>query len=335
MQGAAAADGRDARSRAALWANGIEHLTQFTAEHGHMRVPAGFVCGDGMQLSAWVNKRRAERRAGAPTLTAERIAQLDALGFVWDPPRGRIDEYAQQWAVGLAQLEHYVDEHGHARVPNAWVSEAGFGLGRWVSNRRRNRRYSARALTPERIAQLDALGFDWGTTDTPVGLPTLWAAGIDHLTEFIAEHGHARVPTSWTSRDGFQLGAWVMNRRADRRIGRPTLTVERISTLDALGFDWGTYRRPADGSGNQPDQRQPRRSRWDIAVEHLETFIAEHDHARVPQKWVSPDGFTLGAWVTRRRYHRRTGNAALTPERIAQLDALGFEWEPPRGPRRT
>ncbi|MDH6284677.1 hypothetical protein M2280_005938 [Prescottella agglutinans] len=205
MHGGQAIRGVNVRSHA-LWVNGIEHLEDFVTEHGHARVLAGFVCSDGMRLGAWVSSRRAEYRHGARSLTDERIAQLDALGFVWDPPQGRIDEYTQKWAVGIAHLERYVAVHGHARVPFSWVSEAGFALGRWVNDRRRDRRDGARALTPERLAQLDALGFDWGTKDrdTPTGRQSMWAAGIDHLEQFITEHGHARVPDGWASPDGFK-----------------------------------------------------------------------------------------------------------------------------------
>ncbi|MDH6284676.1 helicase associated domain-containing protein [Prescottella agglutinans] len=316
--------GDDARTHA-LWANGIEHLEDFITEHGHARVLARFVCSDGMRLGRWVNSRRAERRHGSPSLTNERIAQLDRLGFVWDPPRGRIDAPAKQWVVGLAHLEQYVAVHGHARVPYAWVSEDGFALGNWVSNRRRDRRDDARALTPERVAQLDALSFDW-LPENSATRQNLWATGIDHLTEFITEHGHALVPTGWTSPDGFNLGAWVMNRRADRRIGRPSLTTDRIDHLERLGFHWGTARVP-------PAPRPP--TQWDNAVDHLAQFVAEHGHARIQQKWVAPDGFKLGAWVAKQRTHRRAGTPTLTPTRIAQLDALDFEWEPPRGPRMT
>lgn len=319
----------DARSRA-LWATGIEHLEDFIAEHGHARVPAKFVCSDGMRLAAWMMKRRADRRNGAPSLTPERIAQLDDLGFDWSPPYGRrFGGTDGQWAKGIAHLEQFAAEQGHTQVPAKWICEDGFPLGAWAVSQRSQRRHNVASLKAERIARLDALGFDWALRQVDY-----WANGIDHLASYVTEHGHAQVPTSWTSPDGFRLGTWVMNRRADRRIGRPTLTVERIFQLDALGFDWGTYRRPTDGSGKPPGQPEPRPPRWDIAIEHLERFIAEHDHTQVPQEEVSPDGFKLGVWVARRRYDRRTDNPTLTPERIAQLDALGFVWKPPRGPRR-
>ncbi|WP_280763888.1 helicase associated domain-containing protein [Prescottella agglutinans] len=118
---------------------------------------------------------------------------------------------------------------------------------------------------------------------------------------------------------------WVRNKRTDRRIGRPSLSTDRIDQLDSLGFDWGRV----------PTNIVARRTQWDNAVDRLAQFVAEHGHARIPQAWVCPDGFELGSWAGRRRNERRAGTPTLTPSRIAQLDALGFEWEPPRGPRMT
>ncbi|MET3642866.1 hypothetical protein ABIC73_004469 [Prescottella equi] len=157
---------RAGRTPAALWADGIAHLEAFIAEHRHARVPKGYVCADGMRLASWVMHRREDRRLGANRLTPERIAQLDALGFNWSPPRpGRsVDDFAAQSAAILERLTRYRDEHGNLDVPHRWVCEDGFRLGAWVSRRRTERRSQTPTLTLERIRQLDAIGFDWGTT---------------------------------------------------------------------------------------------------------------------------------------------------------------------------
>ncbi|MGO4205017.1 helicase associated domain-containing protein [Rhodococcus sp. TAF43] len=311
----------------ARWDDAVGRLSAFATAHGHARVPAGFVCEDGMRLGAWVMHRRAERRRGARSLTAERIRQLDAVGFDWNPPRGRTtDEFAEQWDTGVAHLEQYRAEHGHTAVPLGWVCEDGFRLGRWVAGRRTDRRHNARALTPSRMSQLEAIGFDWGPATTRAQREAAqWAAGVAHLTNYIAGHGHARVPHGWTSSDGYRLGVWVSTRRTDRRRGRPSLTANRIDQLNHLGFHWGTA-----GAGTAAP-----RTRWTIAVDHLARFVTAHGHAQVPQTWVSPDGFKLGTWAAQRRYDRRTNAPTLTPDRIAQLDRLGFEWTPPRGPGRS
>lgn len=233
------------RSRAALWAAGVEHLEQFIAAHGHARVPQGFMCEDGMRLGSWVMRRREDRRRGADRLTAERIAQLDALGFDWTPPVRRltIDDFAADWPAGIAHLTQFLTEHGHADVPPSWVCQDGFQLGPWVTCRRSERRNQRQAMTPQRIAQLDALGFHWGTNATRSELEEQrWADAVAHLADYVTEHEHARVPQLFTCEDGFRLGTWVARRRVDRRQKRRSLTPERIARLDALGFDWGSAR---------------------------------------------------------------------------------------------
>ncbi len=73
---------------------------------------------------------------------------------------------AQLWVDGIAHLEGFIAEHGHARFPGTFVCADGMRLGSWVMHRREDRRLGADRLTPQRIAQLDDLGFDWGTTRT-------------------------------------------------------------------------------------------------------------------------------------------------------------------------
>ena len=39
------------------------------------------------------------------------------------------------------------------------------------------------------------------------------ARGLAALQDFVAEHGHARVRRAHRTKDGFDLGAWVIQRR--------------------------------------------------------------------------------------------------------------------------
>lgn len=77
-------------------------------------------------------------------------AQLDALGFVWDPLQ-------QQWDEGVAALQAYHTEKGDCRVPTSYTTPTGYKLGSWVSERRKKKA----SLPPDRIARLEALGFVW------------------------------------------------------------------------------------------------------------------------------------------------------------------------------
>ena len=60
------------------------------------------------------------------TLTAERKAKLDSIGFVWEP-------YDEQWNEMFEKLKAYKREHGDCLVPAAipkdkhlvyWVADA-------------------------------------------------------------------------------------------------------------------------------------------------------------------------------------------------------------------
>jgi len=274
-----------------IYRAGVDHLRAYTAEWGHAKVPRNHVADDGFALGMWVNTRRYERRVG--TLTPVRVAELDALGMVWDP-------FDAGYRAGVDHLRAYAAAANHANVPDGHVADDGFTLGGWVGTRRRERKTGR--LSTAKIAELDALGMVWDTLD--VGYQT----GVDHLRAYIAREGHADVPRRDVADDGYMLGSWVSRRRSERKAG--TLTPVRIAELDTLGMVWDSSRE----------------ANYRAGVDHLQAYKAEWGHANVPKNHVADDGFALGAWVGTRRYERRAGT--LTAVRVAELDALGMVWDP-------
>ena len=142
-------------------------LAAFEAEHGHCRVPKGWLVDP--QLGRWVGSQRAYKKrlaAGHPnskTMT-ERVAKLDALGFEWVLPFTNVPNEAV-WEAMRAKLAAYKDEHGHCRVPAK--HEADPQLGGWVGRQRKYRKrldtgHPNPGTTKERMAKLEALGFDLG-----------------------------------------------------------------------------------------------------------------------------------------------------------------------------
>ena len=134
---------------------GLEELAAYVRAHGDARVPTGHLTSSGFKLGCWSGKRRSERRAGK--LGAERVAALDALGFVWDV-------LADDFDRGLAELAAYVDAHGDAQVPWKHTTSSGLRLGSWCNTRRMDRR--AGKLSAERVAALDGFGFVWDARRT-------------------------------------------------------------------------------------------------------------------------------------------------------------------------
>jgi len=67
---------------ARLGDRGLAELAAYVQAHGDARVPKSHLTPSGLKLGAWCGIRRKDRKADK--LSAERIAALDALGFVWD-----------------------------------------------------------------------------------------------------------------------------------------------------------------------------------------------------------------------------------------------------------
>ena len=89
----------------------------------------------------------------------------------------------------------------------------------------------------ERVAALNAIGFEWETVTTYRPNGELWNERLRDLREYKKANGHCNVP----QRQG-PLGRWVTEQRSlykKRGGGAQTpLTDERVAALDALDFQW-------------------------------------------------------------------------------------------------
>lgn len=69
---------------------------------------------------------------------------------------------------------------------------------------------------------------------------------------------------------------------------------------------------------------------WEDRFDELKTYASIHGHCNVPKD--CKDNRALAVWVKcqRRQYkqQQRGHKCAITPERIARLDGLGFDWCP-------
>jgi superfamily II DNA or RNA helicase len=342
--------------KAAQWEEGFGHLRAFAEQHGHCKVKQNHVTADGYRLGTWIGTQRVNQN----DTPAERKARLDALGFIWDP-------MGDQWQEGFRHLQAFVQKHGHCRVSQGQVTSDGYRLGTWANSQRANQD----TLLAERKSRLDALGFIWSIQANQ------WDEGIEHLTAFVKEHGHCGVSQGYVSADGYRLGTWVSNRRANQH----NISAERKARLDSLGFAWDplstqweegfrhlqafaqeqghcrvSYRyKCADGyrlggwvaehrtnKHNIPLERKARLdalgfvwdqlcTQWEEGFRHLQAFVQEHGHCRVPQKHVTADGFRLGQWV----HFQRRQPYSISAERKARLDTLGFVWNPRANKRRA
>lgn len=128
------------------WNKMVRLLDEFRRKHGHCKVPAKWPANP--QLGRWVTALRYRQKMNA--LPAERVRQLDALGFIW-----AANDAAWNWH--LKKLEAYKKRYGHCHVPTLWKGNPL--LAAWVSNQRTQ--YRQEKLSAERIRRLEALGFEW------------------------------------------------------------------------------------------------------------------------------------------------------------------------------
>jgi hypothetical protein len=138
------------------WLIQFESLQAFKATYGHCNVPQKYPANK--RLGIWVNKQRTEfkkRENGTKSsLTDERVALLEGIGFVWAKRRGMA-----AWNKRMAELERFYASNGHFHI------NAKTPLGRWVSTQRQQYRLYSKGeqstLTVDKIHSLEALGFTW------------------------------------------------------------------------------------------------------------------------------------------------------------------------------
>lgn len=271
-------------------------LQAHVQEHGTAWVSAKHVTRDGYKLGMWINGQRNAKLNGQ--LSDERINRLGSLpGWVWDA-------YKEKWDAGFAALKDYVQAHGDAKVPMAYVTPQGFRLGVWVSTARR--KWSLNRISPERITRLESLaGWTWEI------LEDSWDFGFRMLVEYVEERGDARAPTSYVTSSGYKLGAWI-----DRQRGlwlNRKLDQGRAARLNGLpGWSW---------ERKKIAQRQT--LEWDDAFGRLIEFVSREGHVKVPRRYETIDGFRLGSWVN---YQRGSRDTLLDYRRKRVEELPGWQW---------
>ena len=100
-------------------------------------------------------------------------------------------------------------------------------LGGWVAAVRRRRE----ALGAARVAQLDAMGFEWVSTRQ---CGSAFMQSFRELRDFYDTHGHTDV--AGVVGEASDLARWCDAQR--RAHARGLLPQKRQAYLDGIGFDW-------------------------------------------------------------------------------------------------
>lgn len=141
-----------------------------------------------------------------------------------------------------------------------------------------------------------------------------WAEKFEELCQYREKTGHCLVPHTFS--ENLPLARWVKRQRYQYKLMKEekpsTMTEERVIALDNIGFVW-------DSQG----------AAWGERLTELKDFREVYMHCNVPSNY--SENPQLATWVKcqRRQYklHLEGKPSNMTPQRISELEILGFEWE--------
>lgn len=288
----------------ASWDVMFSYAEQYYREHGNLEVPRRYKTADGYSLGNWIfTQRKVYNGESYGNLDEKRIAKLEAIGMVWNSTRDL------SWQRNYAAAKEYYEQNDDLKIPITYVTDTGIRLGAWISNLRTYRKNGSQRsyLTPDRIAQLDAIGMIWDIHDYT------WQRNYAAALEYYRKHGNLDVPKGYVTEDGIKLSLWLQNMKAAyrRKDKGYRLSEEQIQLLSELGIEWGNRYETL----------------WERAYSYAKAYHDSHGNLDVPTSFKTSDGFKLGEWICNQREKFATGT--MKPDRIERLNALNMVWQKP------
>lgn len=149
-----------------------------------------------------------------------------------------------------------------------------------------------------------------------------WLAMYEELCNYQACFGTCHIHHTYT--ENVPLLRWVKRQRYQYKLllegKRSRMTKERLKALEAIGFVW-----------------HYQEASWYHHLADLKAFKREHGHCNVPSKLDENPKFAAWVRCQRKQYQRLRKNrqSNMTPQRIVELESVGFEWETKRSKRRN
>ncbi|MFF5985406.1 Helicase associated domain protein [Streptomyces olindensis] len=266
---------------------GLAAAQAYHDEHGHLDVPADYTDPTGYTLGTFITTMRDARTAGR--LEADWIAELDALGMIWD-------KHEAAWRARLAAAADYHRTHGHLAAP------ATTPVGAWLAEQRH---LAAHGQLPQpRADALTALATDWRL---PHGAD--WHRKYHLLRAHLADGADPAALTRDTLLAGVKIGSWLHRQLTTWQ----TLDPGQQQLMTAVGL--------TPESNPLTPARRTRRT-FEQAVQLLELFLHREGRAPAARETIRVDGETvrIGAWLAKARTKHRAGE--LRTEHVDLVAAL-------------
>ncbi|WP_435246846.1 Helicase associated domain protein [Streptomyces sp. NRRL F-5630] len=266
---------------------GLAAAQAFRDTHHHLDVPADYVDPVGYELGAFIATMRDAATAGR--LDADWIAELDALGMIWN-------KHDAAWRARLTAATAYHHAHGHLAAPSTTPT------GAWLAEQRFQD--SRNALAPQRAAALDAIDRGWRL---PCGAD--WHRKYGLLAAHLTAGNDPAALGPDTTLGGVRIGSWLQRQRNRWE----QLAAEQQELLTRIGI-------APDRHALSPS-RPPRRT-FVQSVQILELFLRREGRAPRAREEVTVDGerIKIGPWLAKVRTKHRAGQ--LPPGQESLVAAL-------------
>lgn len=270
----------------------VQLLCEYRVQFGDVKVPDGFIF-HGKNLGRWCGNVRLQYKSGR--LDAERVARLEAVGFVWAPVEAL-------WENGYLHAKRYFERNRNLDVPKDYIDEDGYKLGLWIQTQRRVKAGNRHGnLDEEKIEKLEALGIRWN-----VGREDGFKKYLEAYKRFMAI-STAKLTARYVTEDGLPLGRWVYQMKYQKAKG--LLSEDKVRALDEIGFRW--------------DIQSPN---WMRSYEEAKAYYEEHGNLIVPEEYSSSLGTGLAYWVRKQASeYAKEYHGALSASQVAMLEEIHIE----------
>lgn len=272
------------RTLAASFEYMLEEARKYYESHGDLLPLMSYETSEGYKLGQWVVTQRVAYSKNE--LSAERIAQLEAVGMNW------LNLHQRQWEEGFRLAEDFYQKYGDLSTVDSRSR-----LGTWLIRQRQN--YKKKLLTKEQFSRLDSLGMVWELDD-------VWQKRYEEASEYYVDHGDLDIPAGYVTENGVRLGIWYRSVKAQYRSG--LLSEERIKLLEAIGMKWTSVKVRT----------------WMRFFDLAKEYYLENGDLNVSVTYKTEDGIALGVWISTQRYSYSQGK--LSPEYISMLKSIGMSW---------
>ncbi len=230
------------------------------------------------------------------SLSDDQIRRLDEIGMIWN---SRSDT---TWEKGFAEAKQYYVENGTLDVAVAYITSAGYKLGKWIVEQRNAKRNGT--LSEIRQSRLDSLGMIWSKAED-------WDSRYSLANEYYKQHGNLNVPCGFTV-NGFNLYNWIKDQK--RNIYKKKLSSRQISLLTDIGLT-------IENKRNHLFENN-----WTKRFQEAIAYLDKYGNLNIPRDYIDGTGQLLYVWLFRQRKAWREGRLASDKAKLLrEIGAQGFE----------